>query len=162
MVCGVSVLAPAVTLEIPPGRAYELDEQLGPTATPADAPSFPNLLLLDGTVENASSWPIEAARSRFFVVADLQEGLAEARNAATGEGLRLRWDVNVLPHLWVWHEARVSRGRWRSQTELLGIEPAMVPHSMGLDAAIASGHARLVSAQSPLSWWVEAEPLAPA
>jgi hypothetical protein len=157
--CGASVLAPGFTLSVPPGRAYEVDLRLGPTATPATAPVFPDVLLLDGTTENASTWPIDRPRSREYVVADVPEGLAEVRNAATGEGLRLRWDVAVLPHLWIWHEARASGGRWRGAAELLGIEPSIAPHQLGLAEAIASGHARTVEPDVPLSWWIELEPL---
>jgi hypothetical protein len=157
--CGASVLAPGFTLSVPAGRAYEVDLRLGPTSTPDAAPAFPGVLLLDGTTEDASSWPIGRPRSREYVVADVPEGVAEVRNAETGEGLRLRWDVGVLPHLWIWHEARASGGRWRGAAELLGIEPSIAPHQLGLAEAIASGHARTVERASPLAWWIELEPL---
>ena len=158
--CGASVLAPGFRLSAPAGRAYEVDLLVGPTSTPSAAPRFPEVLLLDGSVEDASSWPIERPRAREYVVADVPEGLAEVRNVATGEGLRLRWDETVLPHLWIWHEARASGGRWRGAAELLGIEPSMAPHQLGLAEAIASGHARTVDRDAPLSWWIELEPLA--
>jgi hypothetical protein len=160
--CGASVLSPAFDLEVSPGRAFELDERAGPATPPAAAPTFPGVLLCDGGLEDASSWPIERPRARMFVVSHVAQGLAEVRNSSTGEGLRLRWDESVLPHLWVWHEARVAGGRWRGAAELLGIEPAMVPHGLGLAEAIASGQARTVGPDAPLAWWVEAEPLAPA
>lgn len=161
VVCGSSVLDPALRLEVPPGRAFELDEAIGPTTTPAMAPTFPEILLRDGSIENLSSWPIEQPRARLVVVADLPEGRAEARNAGTGEGLALRWDVATLPHLWIWHEARISGGRWRGQAELLGLEPSMAPHSLGLERAVAARQARIVSRDEPVRWWIEATPLAP-
>jgi hypothetical protein len=157
--CGASLLAPGFTLAVPPGRAYEVDLQRGPTSPPAAAPQFPHVLLLDGSTEDASSWPISQPRSREYVVADVPEGVAELRNAATGEGLRVTWDETVLPHVWVWHESRASGGRWRGAGELVGIEPSMAPHQLGLAEAIASGHARTVGQDSPLTWWIELEPL---
>lgn len=53
-------------------------------------------------------------------------------------------DVGVLPHLWMWHEVRTSGGRWRGQAEVLGLEPASVPHSLGLARALAEGQAHVV------------------
>ena len=161
VVCGASVLDPAVRLSIAPGRAYELSETTGPLTPPADASAFPQVLLAGGGREDASTWPVATPRGRFFVVADLPEGFAQAENVRTGERLVLRWDADVLGHLWVWHECRASGGRWREQAELLGIEPSMCPHSLGLADAIGSGHARLVRPGRPVSWWVEAEPVGP-
>lgn len=159
--CGASMLSPAVSLAVSPGRAYEVDLQAGPRSTPPAAPAFPSVLLLDGSTEDASRWPIATPRSREYVVADVPEGLAEARNEETGEGLRLRWDATVLPHCWIWHESRASRGRWRGAAELLGIEPSIAPHQLGLAEAIASGHARAIEPDGPLAWWIELEPLDP-
>jgi hypothetical protein len=59
--------------------------------------------------------------------------------------------------MWVWHENRATGGPWRHSTELLGIEPAMVPHSIGLDAARESGHAAVVAPEQPIAWWIDAE-----
>jgi len=122
---------------------------------------FPQVLTAGGGSEDGSSWPIERSGPHLFAISDVPQGLAVVRNEVTGEGLRLRWDEKVLPHVWVWREARTSGGRWRGAAELLGIEPAMVPHSLGLAQAIASGHARVVTPDAPLSWWLEAEPLSP-
>jgi len=136
--CGASVLAPAFRLTAPGGRAYEVDLRLGPTSTPAGAPAFPEVLLLDGTTELADSWPVERPRAREFVIADVPEGRTEVRNSLSGEGLVLRWDASALPHLWIWHESHGSGGRWRGAAELLGIEPSIAPHQLGLAEAIAS------------------------
>jgi hypothetical protein len=155
--CGASVLSPAANLYIAPGHCYEVDDLTGPVSTPPNAPLFPRVLGIDGSVEDGSSWPIERKRARLLVVADVPVGLAEIQNSATGEGLRLRWDETVLPHVWVWHELRASGGRWREAAELLGIEPAMVPHPLGLAEAIMSGHACTVVPGVPLFWWLEAE-----
>ena len=158
--CGASVLAPSFELTVAGGRAYEVDLE-HPLATPPGAPAFPEVLLLDGTIERADHWEIARPRTREFLVADVPEGRAEVRNAATGEGLVVRWDAAALPHLWIWHESHGSGGRWRGAAELLGIEPTLAPHQLGLAEAIASGHARIVEPDAPFAWWIELEPLDP-
>ena len=79
----------------------------------------------------------------------MPEGRAEVVNNLTGEGIDVRWDATALPHLWIWHESHGSAGRWRGAAELLGIEPSLAPHQLGLAEAIASGHARMVEPGAP-------------
>lgn len=160
IVVGVQLLDPAMSLDVSPGSGMEIEEPNGRLPLPSDAPVFPDVRLLDGSIERVGSWNIDDVRTRTFAVADMPEGWAEVRNVATGEGLRLTWDVEVLPHMWVWHENRATGGPWRNATELLGIEPAMVPHSIGLDGARESGHAAIVAPDAPISWWIEAELIA--
>ena len=160
VVVGVQILDPQMHLDVSPGAAFEIEEPDGSLPLPTDAPTYPDVLLLDGTVERIDSWNIDQTRSRTFAVSNLPQGWAHARNVATGEGLRLTWDASVLPHMWVWHENRATGGPWRHATELLGIEPAMVPHSIGIDGARQSGHARMVVPGEPISWWIEAELIA--
>ena len=157
VVVGVQLLDPRMELDVSPGPSFEIEEPDGTLPLPSDAPTYPDVLMLDGTIERMGSWSIDDVRSRTYAVSKLPEGWAQVRNSATGEGLRLTWDVSVLPHMWVWHENRATGGPWRHATELLGIEPAMVPHSIGLDGARESGHAITVIPGEPIAWWIEAE-----
>ena len=138
---GVELLEPEVEIDLPAGPAYELSETEGPPFPPADAPRWPNVLLVDGSQERADRWPLERPRSRLVAVAELPEGRARVRNARTGMTAELTWDATWLRHLWMWHETREYGGPWRGQTELLAIEPTSVPHPLGLAAAIESGQA---------------------
>ena len=106
---GLELLDPEVAIELPGGRAYELHEQDGPARPPAGAPAWPEVALLDGGRERADRWPLAQPRSRYLVVTDLPEGVATIRNTGTGQGVELRWDVAVLPHVWIWHEVRRTR-----------------------------------------------------
>jgi hypothetical protein len=156
---GVQLLSPEVEIRLPGGRGFELSEVDGPAWPPTDAPGWPEVLLLDGSVERADRWPLDRPRARFGCVADLPEGRVEVRNAATGEGLVVEWDVEVLPHLWLWHEVRASGGRWRGHGEMLGLEPASVPHSLGLARALAEGQAHRVEPGADLTCRLVARPL---
>ena len=42
----------------------------------------------------------------------------------------------------IWHEVRTYGGIWREQAEILVIEPASVPHGLGLAEAIDRDQAR--------------------
>jgi hypothetical protein len=156
---GVQLLSPEVEIRLPGGRGFELSEIDGPARPPDGAPAWPDVLLLDGSREQFDRWPIDQPHARFGCIAELPDGRLEACNTATGEGLALEWDVQVLPHLWIWHEVRTSGGRWRHQAEMLGLEPASVPHSLGLARAIAEGQAHVVEPGAELSCRMVARPL---
>ena len=161
LVCGINLLEPSYELSIGGGVAYEVDESSGPSTPPSNAPEFPAVLGLDGEEFEGASWPADKPRGRFFVVANLAEGCAEVSNPRTGEGLSVRWDVAALPHLWVWHESGVSAGLWRSSGQLLGIEPSMTPHSLGVAHAVSQGQARIIGRGQSFSWWVSVTPSPP-
>lgn len=158
---GLELLDPEVTIELPAAPAFELDEATGPSTPPPDAPLWPDVLLRDGSTERADRWPLERERSRLLCVADLPVGRAFVRNEARGVGLELAWDVDWLRHLWIWHEVRSYGGPWRRRAELLVVEPAAVPHSLGLATAVERGQARWLEPGDACGYEVFARPIAP-
>ena len=156
---GVHLLSPEVEIRLPGGRGYELSEIDGPVHPPDGAPAWPEVRLLDGSIERIDRRRLDRPDARFCCVADLPNGRLEVRNSATADGLVLEWDVQVLPHLWIWHEVRTSGGRWRRQAEMLGLEPASVPHSLGLARALAEGQAHIVEPGAGLSCRLVVRPL---
>jgi hypothetical protein len=138
---GLELLAPSATIRLPGGVAFELSEVDGPGHAPENAPTWPNVLLLGGRVERADTFSVFEPSSRFFAIGSLPEGWYEVENDATGQGIRVEWDIASLPHLWFWREVRTSGGLWRKQAEILALEPASVCHSLGLARAIADGQA---------------------
>lgn len=161
LVCGINLLDPAFELSVGGGRSFELDETTGPTEIPAPAPPFPAVLGLDGRQLPGATWSISDSRALFFAIGDLAEGWAAIRNPASGEALRLKWDLSVLPYLWIWHESGSTGGPWRNRGHMLGVEPSMTPHSLGLERALSAGQARVLGNGESLSWWVEVTPVAP-
>jgi hypothetical protein len=155
---GLELLDPEVELELPVGRVFELDEEDGPPTPPPNATPWPRVRLLDGSTERADRWPLARERSRLFCAADLPTGRIVVRNAAHGHGLELTWDTEWLRHAWVWHEVRTYEGPWRRKAELLVVEPASVPHSLGLAAAIEQGQARWLEAGESCGYTVVARP----
>ena len=156
---GLELIEPEVVIELPPGIAYEQDEVDGPPFPPAGALLWPVVTLLDGTTERGDRWALAEPRSRFLVVADLPEGRAVVRNPARRQALELTWDAAWLRHCWIWHEVRRYGGPWREHTEVLVVEPASVPHSMGLAAAVEHGHATWLDAGASTGYTLAARPL---
>jgi galactose mutarotase-like enzyme len=76
--------------------------------------------------------------SRFGVLI----GVPSPSVTVSGEAasVTVTWTADTLPHLWAWHEYQHSEempeGR---RIRCLGLEPASVPHSLGLQAAKESG-----------------------
>lgn len=160
LVAGLELISPAATVRLPGGQAFELSETTGPARAPASAPSWPDVLLLDGSTEQADRISLDLAGGRFVAVEALPAGWYEVVNDLTGQGLRVEWDVAALPHLWIWREVRASGGRWRGQAELLGLEPASVPHSLGLERALAERQAIVLAAGERFVSQVSARPFA--
>jgi hypothetical protein len=156
---GLELLEPELRLELPAGYAYELSEQDGPTEPPADATRYPAVRLLDGSSERADRWPIAEPRSRLYVVAGLPAGWAVIANAAREQGLAMAWDVDWYRHCWVWHENRSTGDAWRGAAEMLVVEPSTVPHSLGLAAAEAAGHARVLAPGEVAEPWIVVRPV---
>ena len=149
---GLELLHPEVQIDLPAGAAFELSETDGPSTPPEGAPRWPEVLLLDGSVERADTWSLDRPRSRLLAVAELPEGRARVRNAGTGMTVDLEWDADWLRHLWLWHEARTYGGPWRGLTEMLAVEPTSVAHPLGLAAALEHGQARIVTPGNPAAY----------
>ncbi len=155
---GLELLQPEVEIRLPGGKAYELSETTGPVHAPAGAPGWPDAALLDGSVERADRWRLDEPRSRLLAIERLPAGRVEIANVPTGQGLRVEWDVEALPHMWIWHEARTTGGSWRGQAEILVVEPASVPHSLGLAAAVEQGQAVVLDEGARFGYRLVARP----
>ena len=155
---GLEILHPTVRIAFPSARAYELSERDGPLEPPSHAHGWPEIALLDGSVERGDVAVIEVPRSRLYVLNGLAEGWAAVWSVTRGQGLALAWDVSWYAHSWVWHENRVSPDPWRRHGEILAIEPSTVPHSLGLAVAEEAGHARMLMPAELAEPWIVARP----
>jgi hypothetical protein len=156
---GIELLDPSVEIHLAGGQAYEVNEVDGPPEPPANAAEWPEVRLLDGTLERAERAELRTPRSRLLIVADVHEGRLTVHNRDHGQGIELTWDTSWLPHLWMWHEVRATGGIWRQLAETLVVEPASVPHTLGLETARELGQAHVLEAGQRQSTEVVLRPL---
>lgn len=146
---GISLLDPEVELVLPGGLTFEFSEETGPPVPPDDAGDWPVARMLDGSERRCDRWSSSEPDFALVSVADVPEGKALLQNAERGMGIELSWETELLPHLWIWHEERHTDGPWRTATEMLAIEPASTPHSLGLAEAIAHDQAHWILPGEP-------------
>ena len=128
---GIELLDPSVEIELPGGLAYEVSEQSGPARPPADAPSWPDARLLDGTLERADRAMLTTPRSRLLIVADVPEGRVVVRNRDRRQGIEITWDAAVAA-------APVDVARGANQRRSV----AGAGRDAGRRAGLGSAHAR--------------------
>lgn len=137
---GIELLDPSVCIDLPAARACEMDELASyRKLQQLDKIYWPSIRLADGTVEQGAYWPLKSRRSRMVSLTDFSNGWAALRNQSRGFGIALAWDAEWLRHMWIWHEARMTGGPWREQTEMLILEPASTPHYFGLAQSLTDG-----------------------
>ncbi len=138
---GIELLDPIVEIDLPRCVASEIDES-GKTFRPrSKRQHWPDVHLLDGTIERSDRWALQQNRSRLLCLTDLAAGWAVVRNPTRGIGVAVAWETDWLRHLWMWHEVRTACGPWRRQAELLILEPASTPYHYGLAQSLADGFA---------------------
>ncbi len=99
----------------------------------------------------ALSFEDDAPHMGFEVLGPLSEGVVEISSQRRELRATLRWRIDELPYLWLWHENRAPEGVWGAEGRVLGLEPASVPHENGLDHAIRHGQATWISAGEPVT-----------
>jgi galactose mutarotase-like enzyme len=140
---GVELLDPEVTVEMSASAVYEWGAG-GPVAPPAEAPSWPRALLLDGSVDELDHFPQDGP-GRLLTASGVQPGRVRVANPARSLSYELTWDDTAwLGHVWLWREEHGAGGPWRERASLLVVEPASVVHDLGLAQAVERGEARVL------------------
>jgi galactose mutarotase-like enzyme len=122
----------------------------------------------DGTPSaGGQAWPmldeedlsvLPATTSQFAVVRDLAAGTARV-TAPDGLMLDLCFDHTAFPHLLLWEERFGATAEpWNGQGECLAVEPASVPSTDGLAAAIERGEAIELAPGAAFESWCELVP----
>lgn len=147
---GGPLIRPGCSLDVPAGRAYTLDEQTGPTRPPTTADRWPTVGGEDWSTVKAESTVV-----RFGCLTDLEGGWAAIRNQEADLGVGLAWPVEVFPHLWTYQDVHgVPDEPWRGSGEFVMLEPASVPHSLGLAAAAAESQVMRLQPGEELASWL--------
>ncbi|MEU6860642.1 hypothetical protein AB0B28_17430 [Glycomyces sp. NPDC046736] len=116
-------------------------------------PAFGPALIGPDTTVHIGGDRIEAAfpegpHANFQEILAKGRGGAAIRNRAKGTAAILRWDTDLLPHLYVWQEHRNSGGfPWWGQTDAIALEPASRTYDAGpaLGPLTLAAHATLAT-----------------
>jgi hypothetical protein len=145
---GHGLLAPAVEIVAPVARAERLVEDealLG--SIPDRVVDWPDwsVLSLDKPVARFGCLRMEHSRYRVL-------------NQYRGIGVEVRWSTDMWPYVWYWAEIRATQeAPWEGRAEVLALEPASVPHSLGLEASSRRGEASVIQAGGSAEATIEIE-----
>jgi hypothetical protein len=95
---------------------------------------------IDGSPLDLSKVPPKDTNSEMLYFTDLSEGWYEVESIDKGIGVRVEWEVTVMPYLWFWQEFGGTRGYpWYGDMYTVGLEPFSSLPTTGLAGAIANG-----------------------
>jgi galactose mutarotase-like enzyme len=86
--------------------------------------------------------PETGTMSEMLYLTDLSDGYYEIENPNKGLGLRVGWDVSLMPYLWYWQEYGASGFYpWYGRHYNIGLEPFSSFPTNGLQEAVENGTA---------------------
>jgi galactose mutarotase-like enzyme len=124
-VFGPPLLEPGARLVLDGGTVHPMSESSGVFQPSGDPTPWPEYDAADGVREDLSIIPDPDPRHVSELYVDgLAEGAVSLMNPRLGLGVRLRWDIRVLPYLWLWRTLGPAEGYpWYGRTFSLGLEP---------------------------------------
>ena len=112
----------------------------------------------EGGSVDLSVLPGRGTLSEMLYLTDLPEGWYEVENPERGLGLRVKWDVQVMPYLWFWQEYGASRFYpWYGRHYNVGLEPFSSYPTNGIEKAVENGTALHLGAHEELSFSLRVE-----
>lgn len=96
----------------------------------------------DGAEIDFATVPKQGTKSEMLYIVGLTDGWYQVTNPKVGLGVRVSWDVKLLPYLWYWQEyGSSSEYPWYGRHYNIGLEPFSSYPTNGLGEAIANGSA---------------------
>jgi Domain of unknown function (DUF4432) len=103
---------------------------------------WPHASGADGDPVDLSRMPQRGTPSDIAYITDLPTGAYQMWSERSVLGVRVAWDNDVMPYLWLWQEPASSPGYpWWSGDYLIGLEPFSSYPTNGLAEAVANGSA---------------------
>lgn len=146
---------PGMRIDLPAGPVH-VDGGFGDSENdlaPGTAGIWPEVALRSGGMAALDRVP-EPAVERVCYLPNRPAGWAALRDAESGRGVGLAWDVEAFPHLWLWEQIGGWRFPFYGRARLVALEPVSCWPSDGLARAIERGQARTLGPHSSASAWV--------
>jgi galactose mutarotase-like enzyme len=139
-----ALVTPHATPIAPGGRRVAAGPHRWPAAT---AP--------DGAELDLRRVPARAEPSELLYVSELAEGRYSLVDDRRGLALRVEWDLERFPFLWIWQEnGATTEYPWYGQRYVLGLEPFSSMPSEGLAAAVAGRTALTLAPHGVAESWL--------
>jgi hypothetical protein len=158
---GPPFLAPGHRIVVQDGvRVIPHADPVGPSGRRVDARRehvWPRASAPDGATVELDRVPAPGAPSEMLYLTGFDEGRYELVDA-DGFGVRVEWDAELLPYLWVWQELGAATDYpWFGRAYLLGLEPFSSYPTSGLADAVGNGSALHVGPHESLdlAWSIE-------
>jgi galactose mutarotase-like enzyme len=104
--------------------------------------------------------PEKGTMSEMLYLTDLSEGWYEVENPGKGLGLRVEWDLELMPYLWFWQEYGASGFYpWYGRHYNIGLEPFSSYPTNGIEEAIENGSALHLDARETRRFSLQVEVL---
>ncbi|MBI2755434.1 MAG: hypothetical protein HYX52_01870 [Chloroflexi bacterium] len=95
------------------------------------------------------------SESRFGVI-EVPSARYRISNPTRGLGVEVAWTATLWPFAWYWAEVRSIQARpWAGRSEVLALEPASTPHSLGLSVSERRGDATVLEGGQQLDARIE-------
>ncbi|HJQ28138.1 MAG TPA: DUF4432 family protein [Rubrobacter sp.] len=102
--------------------------------------------------------PEAGTMGEMLYLTDLTDGWYEIENPKNGLGLRVGWDVSLMPYLWFWQEYGASGFYpWYGRHYNIGIEPFSSFPTNGLQEAVENGTALSIEGRERLRFSLQVE-----
>lgn len=113
-----------------------------------------------GQEVDLSVLPERGTLSEMLYLTNLSEGWYEVENPENGLGLRVEWDLDVMPYLWFWQEYGASHFYpWYGRHYNIGLEPFSSFPTNGLQEAVENDTALYIEAHEKRRFWLRVEVL---
>jgi hypothetical protein len=143
---GVTVIPHPVPIH-PDGRRVRGDQRS----------SWPFAAGANGDIVDLSTLPARGTISEIVYLTDFPEGWYEIRDPDKEFGVRVEWDITVMPYLWYWMEFGASTGYpWYGRLYTIGLEPFSSYPTNGLPDAVANGSALRFGPNEQKDFWLRA------
>jgi hypothetical protein len=143
---GVTIIPHPVPIH-PGGRRVNADQR----------PTWPFIEGSDGKSLDLSRLPPQGTISDIVYLTDFPEGWYELVHPGKGIGIRVEWDIEVMPYLWYWMEFGASTGYpWYGRLYTIGLEPFSSYPTNGLPDAVANGTALTFGPGAQRDFWLRA------
>lgn len=106
-----------------------------------------------GEKVDLSVLPKRGTMSEMLYLTELPEGRYEVENVRKGLGLRVEWDLELMPYLWFWQEYGASRFYpWYGRHYNIGLEPFSSYPTNGMQEAVENGTALSIGEREKLDF----------